>query len=138
MSRLVASASLCGCLNGNIQALLFQAAHLQITCNNNRNVVIFSRENVPSSIGRPGLCRSPSSEQQPSAPAPMTKKRNSYLCLRNPVSWWFPLEPGQCSDSFLFVIKNLQCSHLLNPHRRVSDSHSRLCVGECECCFSGL
>ena len=51
----------------------------------------------------------------------------------------FPvLESGQCSDSFLFVIKNLQCSHLLNPHRRVSDSHSRLCVGECECCFSGL
>ena len=52
---------------------------------------------------------------------------------------YFPvLESGQCSDSFLFVVKNLQCSHLLNPHRRVSDSHSRLCVGECECCFSGL
>ena len=51
----------------------------------------------------------------------------------------FPvLESGQCSDSFLFVIKNLQCSRLLNPHRRVSDSHSRLCVWECECCFSGL
>ena len=47
-------------------------------------------------------------------------------------------ESGQCSDSFLFIIKYLQLSHLLNPHRRVSDCHSCLCVGEFECCFSGL
>ena len=48
------------------------------------------------------------------------------------------LESGQCSDSFLFIIKNLQRSHLLNPHRSVSDRHSCLCVGECECRFSCL
>ena len=48
------------------------------------------------------------------------------------------LKSGQCSDSFLFIIKNLQHSHLLNPHRSVSDCHSCLCVGECECRFSCL